>query len=127
MTIVLDTDAWVWLVDKPERLTPAARRAINDADVMLVSPLSCWEVARLAKDHRIDLDRDVATWVAEALLDPRMRLAVDVRDRRKGRTTRLASWRSIRSAIVATALVHDVPLVTRDERIRSFLGPRAIW
>lgn len=43
--MLLDTHAWVWWISSPEKLSPAAREAVEDAHELGVSPISCWELA----------------------------------------------------------------------------------
>ncbi len=70
--IVLDTHAWLWWLDAPERLSETARQVIDDAPHIGVSTLSAWELASLATRGRISLDRDVDRWVRRALADARV-------------------------------------------------------
>lgn len=80
--VLLDTHAWIWLMNGSDRLGPKARRAIqrsigtsSGADAVLVSAISPWEVAMLVNKGRLVLDRDVGEWVREALSQPGIRLA----------------------------------------------------
>ena len=76
--VLLDTHAWVWLMDGSNRLGPEARKAIQRsiaADAVLVSAISSWEVAMLVSKGRLVLDRDVGEWIAAALAQPGIRLA----------------------------------------------------
>ncbi|HEY2570786.1 MAG TPA: type II toxin-antitoxin system VapC family toxin, partial [Solirubrobacteraceae bacterium] len=70
--IVLDTHAWLWWLAAPERLSPAAEQAIEQASRIGVSTLSAWEVAMLVGRGRISLDRDVSLWVRQGLADERV-------------------------------------------------------
>lgn len=67
--VLLDTHALLWWQAEPEvkRLSARARRAIADASVVLVSPISCWETTMLLLKGRIALDRDVYQWVRDLL------------------------------------------------------------
>jgi PIN domain nuclease of toxin-antitoxin system len=55
--IVLDTHAWVWWVHGDDQLTQAQIDAIeaNEVDVIGVSAISCWEVAKLVERGRLEL------------------------------------------------------------------------
>lgn len=59
--IVLDTHVWVWWVHGDEQLTPAQRDAItaNEADLIGVSAISCWEIAKLVEYGRLEGCTDV--------------------------------------------------------------------
>jgi PIN domain nuclease of toxin-antitoxin system len=70
--IVLDTHVWLWWIAEPPRLSRAARRAIDEAETIGVCAISAWEVATLVRRRRISLDRDVATWVRQALASARV-------------------------------------------------------
>ena len=125
--IVLDTVTLIYWTLFPNLLTNLAKRAITDADTLVISSISIWEIAIKAKRGRIDLgvsleeyvnrltrlenfdirSVDVETWLGTAGLDWEHR---DPADR----------------AIVATAILLDCPLVTPDRAIRSFYAD-TIW
>ncbi len=68
--VLLDTHAWVWLLNGSERLGPKARKAIQRSladEAVLVSAISPWEVAMLVAKGRLILDRDVGEWVLAAV------------------------------------------------------------
>ncbi len=44
--ILLDTHAWIWSLSADSRLTPSARAAIAEAELVLVSPISFFEIAQ---------------------------------------------------------------------------------
>ncbi len=44
--VLLDTHAWVWSFAAPALLSPAARGAIETAEVVYVSPVSFFEIAQ---------------------------------------------------------------------------------
>jgi PIN domain nuclease of toxin-antitoxin system len=127
--IVLDTATWIWRASDPKRLPASARRAIDRADHALVSAISVWEVAMLVAKRRIRLDRPVEQWVDIALTLPGIQLAP------------LAPAIAVRSAklpgefhpdpadriIVATALENAAPIITPDDRIRSYPHVQASW
>ena len=43
--IVLDTHVWLWWVSAPDKLSAKALRAIEGADSLGVSAMTCWEVS----------------------------------------------------------------------------------
>jgi PIN domain nuclease of toxin-antitoxin system len=128
--LVLDTHAWIWWADDPARLSPAARDAIAAADPIGVPAISCWEVAMLAQAGRVGFDRDVATWIRQALAQPGV-VALPL-------SPKVAVDAALLSAagfpgdpadrlIYAAARDEGVLLVTRDERIREFDPRGTIW
>ena len=75
--VLLDTHAWIWLMNGSDRLGPKARKAIERSiatEAVLVSAISPWEVAMLVSKGRLVLDRDVSEWVQAALSRPGIRL-----------------------------------------------------
>lgn len=128
--IVLDTHAWLWWLSEPERLGPAAREAIDGAERVGVSTISCWEVAALVARGRIALDRDPYQWIAQALAHPR------------SRTLTLTSDIAVKAGMLdqddfpgdpadrivySTARAEDARLVTKDRRLRGFDPARTVW
>jgi PIN domain nuclease of toxin-antitoxin system len=132
--ILLDTHALLWWQAGGGLLSATAARAIARADAVLVSPISCWEVATLLSRKRIALDRDVYTWARDLFASERIELAP--------LTPQVAIAAALLGSggfhgdpadrfLYATALEHAVPLVTKDESIRSFAKSagdlRTIW
>ena len=125
--VVLDTSALLfWTLDR-NRLSEVASGAISEADRVLVSSISIWEIGikvargglsiplpvreyaeRLERIARVEvLPVDTQTWLAN------LELSWDHRD-------------PADRTIVATAVVNDCPLVTSDRAMRAFY-PRAVW
>ena len=75
--MLLDTHAFVWLLNGNERLGRKARKAIQrslEEAAVLVSAISPWEIAMLVGKGRLVLDRDVGEWLRAALALPGVRL-----------------------------------------------------
>jgi PIN domain nuclease of toxin-antitoxin system len=86
-----------------------------------VSAISCWEIAKLVERGRIDLERDLGEWLRDALepsailLPLTPRIAIEA-CKLPGRFHRDPADQ----IIVATARVHNVSLMTADEKIRGY-------
>lgn len=128
--ILLDTHVWLWWHAEPSRLSRPARRAIDEAETIGVSAISAWEVAMLVRRRRISLDRDVASWVRQALaparivahpLTPEVAVAAGSLEGERFRGDPADRF------IYATARAQRTPLVTRDEAIRGFDSRNTIW
>ncbi len=128
--IVLDTHAWLWLVDEPNRLSKPAAAAIERADRLGVCTISCWELAMLSRKGRIRLDRDVASWVRMAIADPRVD-ALDLSPDAAVAAALLDGPHVPRDpadrAIYATARAHGAAIVTRDGLLRDHDPAMTIW
>jgi len=126
--IVLDTQAWYWWVIGSPDLSRKAKAAIEDADSIGISIVSCVEFARVVARRRIILDRHPIAWIHGALEHPKVQLlhiTIDL----AGDAAYL-DWRHNDPAdrmIVATAIANDARVVSKDHRIRLFRPARAIW
>lgn len=128
---MLDTHVWLWLVSKSDELSPDARAAIDSAVSIALSAFSVWEVALLVERGRIRLSLPTAAWIHRALhLDPRFeQVAVDsaIAMRAAGLTGRGLPGDPADQLILATAEQKDIPLISKDRRLRDFAGQRVIW
>lgn len=129
--IVLDTHVWLWWTSSPDRLSAPAASAIAEADRIVISTISCWEVAMLSEHRRITLDRPVGLWVRAAL-------RADERTEAIGPDENVAIAAALLGSdgfhgdpadrfIYATTTALDASLITRDEAIRRFDPKRAVW
>ncbi len=125
--VVLDTSALLFWTLHRERLSAAASGAISEADRVLVSSISIWEIGikvargglsiplsvreyaeRLERIARVEvLPVDIETWLAS------LELSWDHRD-------------PADRTIVATAVLNECSLVTSDRAMRNFYSC-AVW
>ena len=126
--IVLDTHAWIWWASEPDRLGRRARAALEAAERIGVPAVCCFELSAAAARGRISLDRSPLEWLEQALALPRVELlaltpAIAVR------ATQLGAFHGDPAdrLIVATALVHDATLATRDRHIRAYTPVASVW
>jgi PIN domain nuclease of toxin-antitoxin system len=130
--IVLDTHAWVWMVDDPRRLSAPARRAIEHAmskKAVYISSISAWEVALLSASGRLALKISVQDWIAgsealgffnfvpadNAILVRSVLLPGPLHNDPADRI------------IIATAVMKGIPVVTKDEKIQNYAHVESIW
>ncbi|MEZ5123096.1 MAG: type II toxin-antitoxin system VapC family toxin [Solirubrobacterales bacterium] len=130
MRLLLDTHVWVWRLLAPERLSDAAERAISARDNTLhLSPISTWETLVLARKGRLTLRPSPVEWVLDAL----RRSALMSVPLTQGIALRSETLRDFASAdpadrfLVATALEHDLVLVTADGAMRAFDPLPSLW
>ncbi|MDE2726607.1 MAG: type II toxin-antitoxin system VapC family toxin [Gemmatimonadota bacterium] len=125
--VVLDTSSLVFWTLDPGRLSETAAQAIAQADRVGVSSISIWEIGikvergklvlplsgaeyleNLEQTNRVEiLPVDLSTWIRNLQLDWNHHDPVD-------------------RTIVATASLHNCPLVTSDKALRSFYE-KAVW
>nr|VFJ96338.1 MAG: PIN domain nuclease, a component of toxin-antitoxin system (PIN domain) [Candidatus Kentron sp. LFY] len=117
--ILLDTHIWVWWVHGGARLSRTQAASITKTDEIGISIISCWEVAKLVEYGRLDLDNEVGEWLSQALSYPGVTLLPLTPDI-VVESTRLPGEFHRDPAdqmIVATARLHQFPLVTSDEKL----------
>jgi PIN domain nuclease of toxin-antitoxin system len=121
--IILDTHIWLWWVDSSSRLTVRLEQLILEHQVsqLGVSIFSCWEVAKLVEKNRVELSYPVDEWLNYAIAYPGVQLLpltlpIIVQ------STQLAGFHNdpADQIIVATAKVHNCPLLTVDEKILAY-------
>jgi PIN domain nuclease of toxin-antitoxin system len=128
MSVVLDTNALLWLLGRNARMGSHAIEQVDEAlrtGRVMISAASIWEVAVLVSKNRIMLEKSLDQWrvdafqlgIEEVPLDGELAieavalagLHADLADR----------------FIVATALRTKASLVTSDARLLSWTGPLA--
>ncbi len=122
---LLDTHAWVWLLNGSDRLGEKARAFIQqslDQGVVTISAISPWEVAMLVSKERLTLDRDVGEWLVTACALPGLRVE-PLSPEISVASTRLPG--SLHSdpadrIIAATARHLGLTLVTDDRLLRAY-------
>lgn len=115
--ILLDTHIWLWLIHEPGKLSLNALASISEAETVGLSTISLWEVAMLESKGRIDLKMPCREWLNTYTKAPKIKLLPITPD---------ISWEAAHidmhkdpadRLITATALVHDIPLLTVDKKI----------
>ena len=130
--IVLDTHAWIWWVASPDEISRAAREEIDRAmegEEILISSISCWEIALLVRKRRLELTMPVEDWIARSEALPFVQF-VPLDNRIALRANHLPGEIHDDPAdriIIATALTLGAPLVSKDTRIRDYPHIETIW
>ena len=129
--ILLDTHIWLWWIQEPSRLTEKQREAISkaEADGILISAISCWEISKLYEYGRIQLPLPILDWLNTALSYPGMRL-FDLSPAVAAQSASLPGNFHKDPAdqiIVASSIVAHVPLVTSDSKIIAYQHVTTIY
>ena len=119
MKLLLDTHIWLWSVLEPAKLKKrVVRELIDPANELWLSPISTWETVMLHEKRRLEIDGDVADWIAERLQSSPVHeapvtheVAIEM-DR-----VRLPHRDPADRFLVATAKVFKLTLVTSDSRL----------
>src|ERR1051325_9335967 len=127
---LLDTHALLWLAFEPNQLSRKAAERIRHESVkgeLAIAAVTCWELALLCARRRIAFTCTIASYVAKLAsrttilpLTPEIAAVGAELDREfpKDPADRL---------ITATALVHGIPLITKDSSIRQSRAVPTIW
>lgn len=128
MTVLLDTNALLWLSFASERLGKASKRLIERArqdQDLTVSAITFWEAALLVEKGRVELNQSPSTWrhavlnlgIREIPLDGFVAMeAVALVPFHADPADRF---------IVATAIHHSATLITSDQRILEWTSALA--
>ena len=122
--IILDTHIWIWWVHGNENLSKVQEQTIarNETDVIGVSAISVWEIAKLVEYQRLKLPCSIDKWFEQALSYPGISI-LELTPEIAVESTRLPGEFHRDPAdqiIVATARIYDCPLVTSDSKILSY-------
>jgi PIN domain nuclease of toxin-antitoxin system len=126
--IVVDTHAWVWWIAERTQLSPKALNAISSND-LAISPMTIWEIAMLHDRGRLYLNSSPLEWIDKALASSgTIVLPISAKIAVLAGTLRSNDLRDPADRlIVAAALQHGVPLVTKDGLIRRSAVVETIW
>ncbi len=130
--IVLDTHAWVWFVSNPERLSKAAKKAVDasiENNEVFISSISAWEVALLVAKERLKLTMDVTDWISKSERLPFLQF-VPVDNSLAVKSVNLPQPLHQDPAdriIIATAMNIGAPIVTKDEKLRGYPHVKTLW
>lgn len=131
--ILLDTQALIWYLLSPDRLSPKARRLIereiNAGKKLLVSSISIWEVYLLVKKRKIDIKVPLDTWLTKTEQLSFLEF-ISIDNRIAANSVNLSEPIHKDPAdrfIIATARQYSASIVTSDKRIRNYKHVKSIW
>lgn len=126
---MLDTHVVHWWSAEPDRLSPDAVNALNNAEELAVAAISWFELAWLARHERIALTIPVRSWLSQ-LADQVRTIGISpaIADTAVALPTSFPGDPADR-LIYATAIERGWQLVTKDRRLRAHRHPRsvAVW
>jgi PIN domain nuclease of toxin-antitoxin system len=130
VNVLLDTCAMIWCVSEPEKLSAAARTALQSPDSRVyVSAISCAEVACLSEAGRIATVPHWRTWFNAALADNGWSVAdVDLETVAEAFSLPGDFHRDPADRfITATARLHRMVLLTADRKILDYPHVQSLW
>jgi len=130
MKSVLDTCAILWSILAPENLSRLAVDALtNESTEVLVSPISCAEIACGVERSRISLDRHWKLWFRHFIARNGWRIVdIDLKIMEEAYSLPEYVYRDPADRIIiATARIHQCPVVTADKRMREYGHVDTTW
>lgn len=125
--VLLDTHAWTWTLVRTSPLSHAARQAIEDADIIYISPISLYEVGQKVR---------IGKWPEMKSLLTRLTGLVDEQG---GRYAPLTPTICLEAATIdwehrdpfdrilaQTAMAMQIPIISADIAFDDLLG-RSNW
>lgn len=131
--ILLDTHAAFWLNSAPEKLSRDASRAIRRAassSGLAISSISLWELATLVAAGRLRLRKGTTRGFLEALVQTPGLVLLEISSEVASTASELPRDfpRDPADRIIgATAIVHDLPLLTEDRELQDSPLLRTLW
>jgi PIN domain nuclease of toxin-antitoxin system len=131
LKILLDTHAWFWALNEPERLSKKALETITTAKPSErgIASISMWEFAMMVTKKKVEISMALDQWLEQAVsttgitvLPMSPQIAVESCTL-PGRFHKDPADR----LITATARVHGLILVTKDTKILGYQYVRTAW
>ena len=94
----------------------------HETDIIGISAISCWEVAKLVEYKRLNLPCSLTEWFEQALRYPGISL-LELTPEIAIQSTQLPGKfhrDPVDQIVVATSMVFDCPLVTSDAKILNY-------
>lgn len=129
--ILLDTHVVLWLARDHHRISSKAREAIQETRKkgrgLAISSITLLEIARLSNHGRIHLTPDLETFLSDVELRfTTLPITANVA-RQAFELPESYPKDPVDRVIGATALIHDLPLITADKGIRKSRAVLTIW
>ena len=130
--IMLDTHIIIWDALQPQKLSPKARKMIDQANEMgkiFIADISLWEIAMLMAKKRLVIDATYAEFISLIRAANHYvfeRITPEITDL----SVSLNSGINLDPAdrlICATSIVRGTPLVTSDSNLRASKLVKTIW
>jgi PIN domain nuclease of toxin-antitoxin system len=125
---LLDTHALLWAVEGDPRLGKKASRALAgcEGEDLAVSDMSFLEIAMLERRGKIILTESVADYLS-GIQSRFTVLPIGARIASEAMTLKLEQADPFDRVLVATARFHNLPMISRDRRIRESGFVKTLW
>ncbi len=130
MHVLLDTCALIWAISEPDAMTDRAREVLTAPETsVLLSPISCAEVACAVERGRLELDRHWKLWFRHFVeLNAWHSVDIDLAIIEEAYSLPEPFHRDPADRIlVATARVMSCAVLTADRKILDYPHVETIW
>jgi PIN domain nuclease of toxin-antitoxin system len=131
MTHLLDTNAWLRVIARPDELAAAVRALMSQRGILPfgLSAISIWEVTLKVRKGKLDLLPTTERWLQTALNRSVVQvLPIDAAVARLANELPGTFHEDPADRLIAaTALHFNLEIITSDVNIRSYNAVRAIW
>ena len=129
--ILLDTHTWIWSYSADKLLSLRAKRIIKNtpANQRAIASISIWEFAMMSAKGRITVKVSPEQWLENAIHKTGIRI-FDIDSKVALESCNLPGKFHRDPAdriIVATARIHNVTLVTKDQKMIDYPHVKAVW
>jgi PIN domain nuclease of toxin-antitoxin system len=131
MTHLLDTNAWLRIIARPDELSPAARTLMNQRGILPfgLSAISIWEITLKSRKGKLELLPTTERWLQSALNRTVVQvLPIDAAIARLANELPGAFHEDPADRLIAATALHlNLAIVTSDVNIRRYDAVQSIW
>jgi PIN domain nuclease of toxin-antitoxin system len=125
--LVLDTHAALWWTLEPARLGRKVASRLAHENRLGIPTIVFWEVSLLVRKGKLELEMGAAEWAHKVCTIPRVApLPLTLQIALLAETLAMHPDPADRF-VVATAMVHDAPLATKDVLLRELRFVPTVW
>ncbi len=128
--ILLDTCVLIWDAIEPNKLTPKAKKAIdNSENELIICDISIWEISMLIKKNRLTVD-DSSSGFTNLILQSRnfqiQQITPEIAELSVNFGSEINNDPADR-LIAATSILKNIPIITADQNLRDATILETIW
>jgi PIN domain nuclease of toxin-antitoxin system len=129
--ILLDTHTWIWSHSATKLLSDDVKKRIKEtiADQRAIASISIWEFAMMVVKGRINVKIDPKLWLDNAIKKSGIKV-IELSPEIAMESCNLPGDFHKDPAdqiIVATARIHNLTLLTKDQKILQYRHVKALW
>ena len=129
MTLLLDTQCWLWTFSSPHRLNAAALSAISDENnEILLSVASIWELGIKVAIGKLSIPQPIDAYLAKRLASLRAK-PLDITATHALRAASLPPHHKdpFDRLLIAQAQTESITIVTNDLAFNQYAGTLILW